>query len=296
GIERFPVRLIPQLGAKKTNRQSLCPCMSLFADDITVCVSAGSSFGGYRVEASLISPTTGLRRAWTVHRTDYEFDTLNGILVNEFGSGLLPPLPSQRASALEYYLRRLLKTPRVVADPILREFLDVPADVSDGPALFAEVVTGDMEGVNLPSADPTKPRIVHNDKRGTPGPAVAGAVVGALLGGPFGALMGSLAGSAAAGRDDTVGEVAKSAGAVADAALEKARQLEREYSVSERAGQAARKAVTAAQRVDREYNVRQKASRAAQKAKEAAQRVDDEFNIREKTKNAFRSVGSALKR
>lgn len=45
---------------------------------------------------------------------------------------------------------------------------------------------------------------------------------GWLVGGPVGAAIGAVTVRAASGRDDEVGDVAKGAGAVADAALEKA--------------------------------------------------------------------------
>lgn len=43
-----------------------------------------------------------------------------------------------------------------------------------------------------------------------------------MVGGPLGAAIGAVAARAASKRDDGVGDVAKGAGAVADAAIEKA--------------------------------------------------------------------------
>lgn len=51
---------------------------------------------------------------------------------------------------------------------------------------------------------------------------MAGAVVGGLVAGPLGAAIGAIAGRAAVKRDDGVGDVAKGAAKVADAALGKA--------------------------------------------------------------------------
>lgn len=85
------------------------------------------------------------------------------------------------------------------------------------------------------SADPNDPRTAsssysarnNNLGGGTSssnksGATVAGAVVGGIMGGPVGAAIGAVAARAASGRDDGVGNVAKGAGAVADAAMLKA--------------------------------------------------------------------------
>ncbi len=82
------------------------------------------------------------------------------------------------------------------------------------------------------SANPDDPRTASSYPGGNPagggkgksksGATVAGAVVGGLVAGPLGAAIGALTVRAASGREDGVGEVAKGAGAVADAAMEKA--------------------------------------------------------------------------
>lgn len=62
----------------------------------------------------------------------------------------------------------------------------------------------------------------ERDNSNKAGATVAGAVVGGLVAGPFGAALGAMAGRAAVKRDDGVGEVAKGAAKVADAAIGKA--------------------------------------------------------------------------
>ena len=85
-------------------------------------------------------------------------------------------------------------------------------------------------GKRFRSADPSAPRSLRMGQTYGPqdemdrrtGAAVAGAVGGWIVGGPVGAAIGAVAVRAASRRKDGVGEVAKGAGAVADAALDKA--------------------------------------------------------------------------
>lgn len=84
------------------------------------------------------------------------------------------------------------------------------------------------------SADPDSQRTASGGKGGggaggrprtagdKAGAAVAGAVVGGLVAGPLGAAIGAVAGRAAVKRDDGVGDVAKGAARVADAAIDTA--------------------------------------------------------------------------
>lgn len=100
------------------------------------------------------------------------------------------------------------------------------------PASPPQVVDDDFGGGRAKryrSANPDDPRTASsssaygNDADGNKsGATVAGAVVGGLVAGPVGAAIGAMAARAASGREDGVGNVAKGAGAVADAAMEKA--------------------------------------------------------------------------
>ncbi|CAM9770726.1 unnamed protein product [Discosporangium mesarthrocarpum] len=271
------------------------PCMGKFGDAISVVVVSGPCGEEYRIEATL-ETESGVRRTWTVKRTDIEFESLNDVLLAEMGLGVLPPLPTSRADALHVYLRGLLENPRVMSNPAIYEFLEAPPDSVTEPVLKAEVVSGDVSQKRFRSADPLSHRAGPKSESSPGGAAVAGAVLGGLLAGPLGAVLGGVAGSRAVGRDDSIGDVVKTAGAAADVAIDAARKLEREYDVSGKAGKAARTAKNAVQRVDQEYQVRKRAGETAKNAVKAVRKMDEDFRVREKAQNAFRSVSTAIKR
>lgn len=69
------------------------------------------------------------------------------------------------------------------------------------------------------------------------GAAVAGGVVGFMLGGPLGAMLGAGMGGLAANRQDTAGEVARTAGKAANIAIKKVKDIDSRYEVTRKAGQ-----------------------------------------------------------
>ncbi|CAN0000871.1 unnamed protein product [Ectocarpus sp. 12 AP-2014] len=308
--------------------------------------SSGGGGGGAKllsIQASYVEPGTGTRRTWTASRSEKDFFalgvTLMGKLAGSAADAKVPGPPPEGSSPVvfEVYLRRLIDVPVVTSLPALYEFLDAPPDLVQEPVLFGEVVDDDFGGGRAKryrSANPDDPRTASsssaygNDVDGSKsGATVAGAVVGGLVAGPVGAAIGAMAARAASGREDGVGNVAKGAGAVADAAMEKAQALEREFELSRKAKTAAGKAKQAVQKVDTDYSVRQRAKeaakrtvraaqkktrdlrvterateaakateKAARKAAEAARKADKEHRIRERATNAFRRVRSQVKR
>ncbi|CBJ27131.1 hypothetical protein Esi_0055_0104 [Ectocarpus siliculosus] len=308
--------------------------------------SGGGGGGGTKllsIQASYVELGTGTRRTWTASRSEKDFFalgvTLMGKLAGSAADAKVPGPPPEGSSpaVFEVYLRRLIDVPVVTSLPALYEFLDAPPDLVQEPVLFGEVVDDDFGGGRAKryrSANPDDPRTASsssaygNDVDGNKsGATVAGAVVGGLVAGPVGAAIGAMAARAASGREDGVGNVAKGAGAVADAAMEKAQALEREFELSRKAKTAAGKAKQAVQKVDTDYSVRHRAKeaarrtaraaqkttkdlrvteraaeaakateQAARKAAEAARKADKEHRIRERATNAFRRVRSKVKR
>ncbi|CAB1115723.1 unnamed protein product [Ectocarpus sp. CCAP 1310/34] len=318
-------------------------------DGRTTTTYSGSSGGGgggaklLSIQASYVEPGTGTRRTWTASRSEKDFFalgvTLMGKLAGSAADAKVPGPPPEGSSPVvfEVYLRRLIDVPVVTSLPALYEFLDAPPDLVQEPVLFGEVVDDDFGGGRAKryrSANPDDPRTAssssaygNNVDGNKSGATVAGAVVGGLVAGPVGAAIGAIAARAASGREDGVGNVAKGAGAVADAAMEKAQALEREFELSRKAKTAAGKAKQAVQKVDTDYSVRQRAKeaakrtvraaqkttkdlrvterateaakateKAARKAAEAARKADKEHRIRERAINAFRRVRSQVKR
>eukprot|EP00904_Undaria_pinnatifida_P010957 jgi/Undpi1/6992/HiC_scaffold_21.g09466.m1 len=258
--------------------------------------STGSGASTLTIKASHLDPNTGVRRTWSTLRSEQEFSavgiTLRGALRRGSGELVVPPPPGSAPAVFQGYLRRMIDVPLATSVPALYEFLDAPPELTQEPVLHGEIISGDDFGRGrrrFRSADPSKPRTVSSAQRGgdnTPGAAVAGAVVGGLVGGPMGAAIGAVAARAASRRGDGVGDVAKGAGGVADAVIEKAQDIEREYELSSKAKTAAGRAAKVVQKVDTDLAVRKRAKTAATTAVRAAQKAERDFRVRERAGEA----------
>jgi hypothetical protein len=66
------------------------------------------------------------------------------------------------------------------------------------------------------------------------GALLAGAAAGFFLGGPFGAALGAFAASSATQRDDTLGDLTRSAGKATNMALKQVKRINEKYDLTER--------------------------------------------------------------
>jgi len=107
-----------------------------------------------------------------------------------------------------------------------------------------------------------------------------------VLGGVLGTSL-SIAGGAAgaaylATRQDKVGDAARSAGGVAIAGVEKARQLNEEHKVTEKITEAGSKAVNVAKNFDEKHQISSKVSQGVGKVLSKAQEIEEKHHVTDK--------------
>eukprot|EP00611_Tribonema_gayanum_P024203 TRINITY_DN5288_c0_g1_i1.p1 TRINITY_DN5288_c0_g1~~TRINITY_DN5288_c0_g1_i1.p1 ORF type:complete len:224 (+),score=59.70 TRINITY_DN5288_c0_g1_i1:45-674(+) len=187
----------------------------------------------------------GMRRTWSVVRSDAQFAALSDAI-------------SAARAAL--------------ASPDLYAFLAAPPDVVEEPVLIGEVVDEDSwTERRVRSADPDAGR-----DPGRQSASLAGAVIGAVLGGPVGAVIGAVATPGLAQREDTLGEIAKTAGRATEDILDRAKEVDKEFDVRGRVKRGARVAYSAAREIDKSLGLTRKAGAAFGKLGAALRSVVDE--------------------
>mmetsp|Transcript_55071 Transcript_55071/g.160724 ORF Transcript_55071/g.160724 Transcript_55071/m.160724 type:complete len:277 (-) Transcript_55071:67-897(-) len=112
---------------------------------------------------------------------------------------------------------------------------------------------------------------------------VLGGVVGTSI-----SLVGGAAGAAyVATRNDKLGDAARSAGGVAIAGAEKAKQLNEEHKVTEKIAEAGSKAFTAAKTFDEKHKITDKVSQGVGKVFAKAQEIESTHHVSDKVASGF---------
>ena len=191
-----------------------------------------------------------------VERSYKDFEKLQKDIVNRIG-WKIPLLPPESTVInkidgnliLEQYLSLLLET-EVKDETIqlkeLNKFLEIKPKSSsitsasedeneDIKTYKAELVTDDEFD------EDSQDRSSKKEEDKNMNSAKAGALAGLLLGGIPGALVGGLVGGAAASRDDTVGDVARTAGKVTSIAAKRLDDLNKRYRITDTAAESIKK-------------------------------------------------------
>lgn len=118
--------------------------MSISVGDLRITVTEHVSYAAknhLRIETWRVDKDTGMRRTWTAHRSEDDFARLAFALRGALGSSSMPtpPPPDSSPSVFEGFLRRVLEMPSAMSQPVVYEFLEAPADVTQEPVLFGEV-------------------------------------------------------------------------------------------------------------------------------------------------------------
>lgn len=222
------------------------------ADEVTIRIL-------YESAAASIVDGRGIRRSWVFEQNLDDFwgsddDSLE--LVLSYGrEPSLPDLINGETDLLEDYLIDLLRNRQRPSNNRVVEFSDVPVEVvstrrtgspiggysdedDDTPVLETEVVDAewsDMDGKRyVRSGDASRPSDPSLSSVG-----ITGAVVGAILGGPLGAVVGTMAATRLAKRDDSLGDLTKSAGKVTEDVIQKAKKIDDEFHITKVIGDGA---------------------------------------------------------
>ena len=186
-----------------------------------------------------------------VERTFKDFEKLQKDIVNRIG-WKIPLLPPESTVvnkpdgnlALEKYLALLLETE--VKDETIRlrelnKFLEITSrtrqneEIEQIKTYKAEIVSDDEFERETDDDDDDRKEDKKMDS------AKAGALAGLILGGIPGALVGGLVGGAAASREDTIGDVARTAGKATSVAAKRLEDLNQRYRITETAADSLKK-------------------------------------------------------
>jgi len=217
-------------------------------DRITITVST-SAPSVYVLRQTLYS-SSSTAATWSVTKTWLDIDEWQTQANKKLGF-ILPPLPSQELSAanillLEAYLNQCVQNDALWARSdasSLLAFFQLPASIREDMATPTySVDVFDVDGTQIRGEEKTAKDVKT-------GALLAGATAGFFLGGPFGAALGALAASSASSREDSLGELTRTAGKGFNVAVKQVKRLNERYDLTERGKDMFRKGVNTVKNV-----------------------------------------------
>lgn len=188
---------------------------------------------------------------WSVTKTWLEIDKWQ-LQANRKLGFVLPPMPPQESSAnnillLEAYLNQVVQTDALWAsnsDAIaLLAFFQLPASVREDMATPTySVDVFDVDGTQIRGEEKTAKDVKT-------GALLAGAAAGFFLGGPFGAALGALAANSASSREDSLGDLTRTAGKGFNVAVKQVKRFNERYDLTERGKEIFKKGVNTVKNV-----------------------------------------------
>eukprot|EP00624_Nannochloropsis_granulata_P000598 evm.model.NODE_12390_length_20121_cov_16.951593.3 len=218
-------------------------------DRITITLST-SAPSVYVLRQTLYSGSS-TAATWSVTKTWLDIDEWQTQANKKLGF-VLPPLPSQELSAgnillLEAYLNQVVQNDalwRGSSDATsLLAFFQLPTSVTEDmstPTYSVDVF--DVDGTQIRGEEKTAKDVKT-------GALLAGATAGFFLGGPFGAALGALAANSASSRDDSLGDLTRTAGKGFNVAVKQVRRFNDRYDLTERGKEIFRKGVNTVKNV-----------------------------------------------
>ncbi|KAJ9452224.1 hypothetical protein DIPPA_09472 [Diplonema papillatum] len=167
-------------------------------------------------------------------------------------------------------------------DPAQRQAAALVAENSDAAVKAARYAADHPEHVTK-AMDTAKSVKEGTKKAGgvktMAGCAAVGAAAGLIVSGPIIAVAGAGALCYAATRDGPVGDVAQATGKTACSAFDKAKEVNKEYHITDKVSTAASSATAKAKEVNSEYHVTDKVSSAASSVAGKVKDFDKEYNV-----------------
>jgi len=212
---------------------------------ITLTTSAPSV---YVLRQTLYSGTT-TAATWSVTKSWLDIDEWQTQANKKLGF-TFPPLPSKELSAsnilvLEAYLNQVVQDDALWKSDAtsLLAFFQLPASVREDmttPTYSVDVF--DVDGTQIRGEEKTAKDVKT-------GALLAGATAGFFLGGPFGAALGALAANSASSREDSLGDLTRTAGKGFNVAVKQVKRLNERYDLTERGKEIFRKGVNTVKNV-----------------------------------------------
>lgn len=189
----------------------------------------------YELRQTVYSGTSAVE-TWCVTKSWSEIDDWQ-IRTNRKLGFILPPIPPQEAAAKNHFLMEAYLNQVIQIDGLWANNKDAGDVLSffDVPSFVREDLATPTYSVDVFDVDGTPITGKEKDAKDVKtGALLAGATAGFVLGGPFGAALGALAANSASARDDSLGDLTRTAGKGVMAAVKQVKRLNDRYDLTER--------------------------------------------------------------